>query len=59
MGDIVIEFKNTGPCLVDIKEVAKAWDYRFLISEYENDFQVQICLLSSFPGEKKVRALLT
>lgn len=40
MGDIVIEFKNTGPCLVDIKEVAKAWDYRFLISEYENDFQL-------------------
>lgn len=40
MGDIVVEFKNTGPCLVDVKEVAKAWDYRFLLSEYENDFQL-------------------
>jgi hypothetical protein len=40
MGDIVIEFKTTGPCIVDVKEVAKAWDYRFFISEYENDFQL-------------------
>lgn len=39
MDKLVKEYQNSGPCTLDVEEVVKLWDHRFVIYEYNNTFQ--------------------
>lgn len=40
MSDIIKEFKDTGPCIIDLEVLEKKWDHRFLLSQWENEFRL-------------------
>lgn len=39
MDKLIKEYQMTGPCVLDIEQVIKLWDHRFVIYEYEKNFQ--------------------
>lgn len=38
MDQIIKDFKETGPCEIDIDEAVKIWDKDWLISQWRNDY---------------------
>lgn len=38
--DIILEFKDTGFCLVNIDILAKKWDHRFVLTEFDGMFRL-------------------
>lgn len=40
MSDIIKEFKDTGPCIIDIELLKKKWDHRFVLSQWKDEFRL-------------------
>ncbi len=38
MQELIKEFKETGPCLVDVEKVVSAWNDKFFISQYQDKY---------------------
>lgn len=38
MEELIKEFKETGPCLVDVEKVVSAWNNKFSISQYGDKY---------------------
>jgi hypothetical protein len=38
--NIVTKFNFSGPCEIDILMLEKLWDYRFLISQYNDEYRL-------------------
>lgn len=39
MNDIVTQYNMTGNCQVDVSLIEKLWDHRFVLYDYEEQFQ--------------------
>jgi hypothetical protein len=37
--ELVTSFKQTGPCTINVQAVAKAWDHRFMLDEYDDSYR--------------------
>jgi len=40
MKDLIIEFKDTGPCKVDVDKVVSAWNDEFSISQWHEEYRL-------------------
>ena len=40
MEDLIVEFKQTGPCTVDVDKVVNAWTDEFSISQWEEEYRL-------------------
>lgn len=40
MGSFITVFNSTGPCEVDVDHVAKAWDHRFVLSQWGDEYRL-------------------
>lgn len=40
MSEIIKQFNNTGPCIIDIDVLAEKWDHRFLLSQWQEQFKL-------------------
>lgn len=38
--DVVTEFHNVGPCVVDIPLLVKMWDWKWRIGQYKNEYRL-------------------
>ena len=34
------QFNHTGPCIIDIDELSKVWNYKFFLSQGSDDFKL-------------------
>ena len=50
--EIIKAFKDTGPCVIDIDVLAKAWDHRFWLSQWGDDFRLIQYLRRGSPTTK-------
>lgn len=39
MENLVTEYQETGPCVLNIDLIEKTWDHRFVLYEYQNQFE--------------------
>ncbi len=37
---MILEFRESGPCVIDVPAVCKAWDHRFLLSQWGEEFRL-------------------
>ena len=40
MQEIIKEFNMTGACVVDIEALVEAWDHRFLLSQWNDEYRL-------------------
>lgn len=54
MTEIIKEFNMTGACVIDVEALSKAWDHRFWLSQWKDEYRL-VQYLRRGSGRTKIK----